>query len=79
MAAQIRPVKYELVVADSADELSTGVNRLISLGWVPHGDTKTTSTTCGVLHAQAMIKLEIVDVGAPIQPVRGSNIIVPQM
>jgi len=80
MATQIKPVKYELVASNAAAVVIDRVNVLLTEGWVPHGTTTVTvAPTSGLVYAQAMVKLEIVNVNVPNEPVRGQSIITPQL
>ena len=77
MAAQIRPVKYDLVTGDDVATVNKRVNALLDQGWVPHGNTSVISTIIGIAYSQPMIKLEIVNVNVANEAVKGQNISMP--
>lgn len=64
-----------MVVTQSHEQISRDVTALMEKGWVPHGDTKFVYGSSGFSYAQAMVKIEPVNVNVPGA---GGNILVPQ-
>jgi hypothetical protein len=77
MAMQFRVTEYKLVSTQGVSELDETVNRLLARGWVPHGDTKVVYGSAQLTYAQAMVKVEAINVNVN-QPTQGSSILVPQ-
>lgn len=61
--AMLKAVKLKLIEADTVAEFETSVNRQLTQdGWTLHGELHVTHTSIGIRYAQAMVKIEPVEV-----------------
>lgn len=77
MPIQFRPVDFELITGNlDLQEFNKRVRKKLEEGWVLHGDTKFVYGSSGFSYAQAVARLDAVNVNLPGVP--GGNILVPQ-